>query len=120
VLPVGQIKPTVEAGLYSFPGSGDDALNIVPLQTGFRYLLQASDALHLWFAVYFHGDFVFGHAGDHFVGGMAIGGAEVRLGRAVLGLDAGYRFSQAPYSSVIVVAKVGFTVGRMGRPRPRR
>lgn len=113
---MGQLKPTFEIGAHGW-NSTQANLTIMPLQFGMRYLLQAHAKVHLWVGAFFHGDFAFGTAAlaEHHVGGLGAGGVELRLGRLVLGVESGYRFSQNGYSNLVVAAKVGFSVGRMGR-----
>ena len=100
-----------------FPDSDGDFLVVMPLSFGFRYLLRFVRILELWAGIYIHGDFVFAHdtIEEHFFGGMAQGGLDIRLGRLVIGADAGYRFGNKGYNMMYVGGRIGVVVTRQDR-----
>jgi hypothetical protein len=113
---VGQLKPTVEFGISRWSPDGDvESPTVLPLAVGMRYLLHVSWAVSFWIGPTVEVGFVINGVGAHHVGIRGGGGLELRLGRVVLGVESGYTQSSGDFSGVAVAAKLGWSLGQMGR-----
>ena len=113
---MGRLKPTAEVGLTRWAPSGDViSPTVLPLSLGMRYLLQPHWVISFWLGPTVEAGFVINGRGEHHVGIRGAGGVELRLGRVVLGVESGYTHSNFEHSGVSVAAKVGWSLGQMGR-----
>jgi hypothetical protein len=114
-LPVGQIKPTLRLGLEPY-SIGGVSFQMLPVTFGMRYLFNPVPNLYLGPGVAFAALFVAGdNVNDHFAAGALFsGGVEYRMGRFLLGADAGYRLAENDFNTVVVSAKIGWVFGATG------